>query len=276
MGRVLTPLVLAANDLQLVGGLDANQLGRDLGECADAAPCGLVVRDDAAQLIAESKAEAIIDFATPSASLALAKLAAQARLVHIIGTTGFSPQDETALAAAARHAVIIQSGNMSLGVNLMAGLVQQAARALGDDWDIEILEMHHRHKIDAPSGTALLLGAAATQGREHRGREHNAPQAGKIRQAGQLRQSGEPRQVGEIGFAALRGGSVVGDHAVIFATENEQIRISHRAEQRDIFARGAMQAARWGRGQPAGLYTMQHVLGFATADNKETNKQGGQ
>ena len=265
MGRVLTPLVLAANDLQLVGGLDTNQLGRDLGECADAAPCGLVVRDDAAQLIAETKAEAIIDFATPSASLALAKLAAQARLVHIIGTTGFSPQDETALAAAARHAVIIQSGNMSLGVNLMAGLVQQAARALGDDWDIEILEMHHRHKIDAPSGTALLLGAAASQGREH-----NAPQAGKIRQAGEL------RQAGEIGFAALRGGSVVGDHAVIFATENEQIRISHRAEQRDIFARGAMRAARWGRGQPAGLYTMQHVLGFATADNKETNKQDGQ
>ena len=270
MGRVLTPLVLAANDLQLVGGLDANQLGRDLGECADAAPCGLVVRDDAAQLITETKAEAIIDFATPSASLALAKLAAQARLVHIIGTTGFSPQDETALAAAARHAVIIQSGNMSLGVNLMAGLVQQAARALGDDWDIEILEMHHRHKIDAPSGTALLLGAAASQGREHKGREHNAPQAGELRQAGQL------RQAGEIGFAALRGGSVVGDHAVIFATENEQIRISHRAEQRDIFARGAMQAARWGRGQPAGLYTMQHVLGFATADNTETNKQDGQ
>ena len=263
MGRVLTSLVLAGDDLQLVGGLDTNQLGRDMAEGTDAAACGLLVRDDAAQLIATSKAEAIIDFTTPAASVALAKLAAQARIIHIIGTTGFSRDDEAELAAAARHAVIVKSGNMSLGVNLLAGLVQQAANALGDDWDIEILEMHHRHKTDAPSGTALLLGAAAARGRKV------ALETRKIATRDGI---GAPRQMGDIGFAALRGGSVVGDHEVIFATENEQIRIAHRAESRDIFARGALAAVRWAKGQPIGLYNMQHVLGFAATDNKDVGQ----
>jgi len=200
-----------------------------------------------------SQADGVIDFATPAASVELAALAAQARLVHIIGTTGFDADQEAQIAAAARHARIVKSGNMSLGVNMLAGLVRQAAAQLGDAWDIEIIDMHHRHKVDAPSGTALLLGAAAAQGR---GVDlDDAKESGSDG-------IGAPRAAGAIGFAALRGGSVVGDHEVILAGENEQIRLAHRAEDRDIFARGALKAALWAQDQSEGLYSMQQVLGL--------------
>lgn len=254
MGQTLTRLIMADDRFQLVGGLEAvgsAALGQDLATLAGLPPCGVVASDDALELL--SRADGIIDFTVPAATVELAGLAAQGRLVHIIGTTGFTAADDEKIAAAARHARIVKSGNMSLGVNLLAGLVEQAAAKLGDDWDIEILDMHHRHKVDAPSGTALLLGEAAAKGR------------GVTLDA--AKESGrdgicEPRREGAIGFAALRGGSVVGDHEVILAGENEQIRLTHRAEQRDIFARGALTAALWAQAQSEGLYSMRHVLGL--------------
>lgn len=184
--------------------------------------------EDPLPLIA--KAEALIDFTTPKNSVELAALAAQARIVHVIGTTGFSADDETRIRAAARHAVIIKSGNMSLGVNLLAALVKQAAKAL-PGFDLRILEMHHKHKVDAPSGTALLLGAAS---------ERN-----------------------DIEYASLRAGTIVGEHQVILAGPAERVILSHSAEDRRIFAAGALAAAKWGQGKKPGLYAMADVLGLS-------------
>ena len=254
MGQALTQLILADARVELVGGLEAegsDALGQDVAVLAGLAPCGITASDDALTLL--SQADAVIDFTVPSATVELAALAAQARIVHIIGTTGFTPDDEEKIAAAARHARIVKSGNMSLGVNLLAGLVAQAAQALGTDWDIEILDMHHRQKVDAPSGTALLLAEAAAGARD--------VALDDVKDSGRDGITGA-RQAGNIGIAALRGGSVVGDHEVIFAGENEQIRLSHRAEQRDIFARGALEAALWAHDKPQGLYAMRHVLGL--------------
>jgi 4-hydroxy-tetrahydrodipicolinate reductase len=254
MGRTLIRLIHADPALDLAGGLEAKDsaaLGQDLGVLAGGEKLGINASDDALALMAA--ADGVIDFTTPAASVELAGLAAQARSVHIIGTTGFDAAQEEAIAAAARHARIVKSGNMSLGVNVLAGLVKQAAAQLGDDWDIEILDMHHRHKVDAPSGTALLLGAAAADGR--------GVDLDDRRESGRDG-IGEPRATGAIGFAALRGGSVVGDHEVILAGENEQIRLVHRAEDRDIFARGALKAAQWAHDKSEGLYTMQNVLGL--------------
>lgn len=254
MGRVLIRLIDEQDGVELAGGLEAAgsaALGEDLGVLAGGEKLGLTASDDALTLM--SQADGLIDFTTPAASVELAALAAQARLVHIIGTTGFDAVQEEAIAAAARHARIVKSGNMSLGVNVLAGLVKQAAAQLGDEWDIEILDMHHRHKVDAPSGTALLLGAAAADGR-----------GVKLDAAKEGGRDGidAARSRGAIGFAALRGGSVVGEHEVILAGENEQIRLAHRAEDRDIFARGALAAALWAQQRPEGLYTMQDVLGL--------------
>ena len=254
MGQALTQLILADARVELVGGLEAegsDALGQDVAVLAGLAPCGVTASDDALTLL--SQADAVIDFTVPSATVELAALAAQARIVHIIGTTGITPDDEEKIVAAARHARIVKSGNMSLGVNLLAGLVAQAAQALGTDWDIEILDMHHRQKVDAPSGTALLLAEAAASARD--------VALDDVKDSGRDGITGA-RQAGNIGIAALRGGSVVGDHEVIFAGENEQIRLSHRAEQRDIFARGALEAALWAHDKPQGLYAMRHVLGL--------------
>jgi 4-hydroxy-tetrahydrodipicolinate reductase len=190
----------------------------------------------------------------PEATIALASLAAKNKIVHVIGTTGLSASDEKKIAAAARDAVIIQSGNMSLGVNLLAALSKRVARTLGDEFDIEILEMHHNKKVDAPSGTALLLGRAAAEGR--------GVDLGKRKVSARDGQTGA-RKPGDIGFAALRGGSVVGEHSVIFAGPAERIELVHRAEDRMIFARGALAAARWGKGKKPGLYSMADVLGLA-------------
>jgi 4-hydroxy-tetrahydrodipicolinate reductase len=197
--------------------------------------------------------EGVLDFATPAASLEAAALSAQARIIHVIGTTGFTAADEAQLEAAARHATIIKSGNMSLGVNLLSALVEQAARALDESFDIEILEMHHRHKVDAPSGTALLLGEAAALGRGIALSECSV----RTRDG----HTGE-RPAGAIGFAALRGGSVVGDHSVIFAGAGERLELSHRAQDRQIYARGAITAALWGQGRGPGLFSMRDVLGI--------------
>ncbi len=255
MGRTLARAILETPGFALAGALEragAPGFGADIGQLAGLAPCGVKVSGDPLPLIA--KADGVLDFTTPAASVELAGLAAQARIVHVLGTTGLSAADEKKLEAAARHAVIVKSGNMSLGVNLLAALAKRVAKVLGEDYDIEILEMHHNKKVDAPSGTALLLGRAAAEGRGVKLEERAV--RGRDGAVG-------ARKPGDIGFAALRGGTVVGDHAVIFAGPYERIELSHKAEDRMIFARGALAAAAWGRGKKPGLYSMADVLGLA-------------
>jgi 4-hydroxy-tetrahydrodipicolinate reductase len=254
MGRTLIRIVQEMPGATLAGAVErpgAAEIGTDAGTLAGLAPLGIAVTDDPLPLFA--RAAGVLDFTTPEASVGFAELAAQARIVHVVGTTGLGPAEEAALAAAARHAVIIRSGNMSLGVNLLVGLVRQAARALDADFDVEVLEMHHRHKVDAPSGTALMLGRAAAAGRGIELDGH----AVKSREG----HTGA-RKRGDIGFATLRGGGVVGEHTVLLAGEGETIELTHRAFDRAIFARGAVKAALWGRGRKPGLYDMSDVLGL--------------
>jgi 4-hydroxy-tetrahydrodipicolinate reductase len=197
--------------------------------------------------------DVLIDFSSPGALKDNLEDAMLAKKPIVIGTTGLETQHHHLIDTAAHSIPILQTGNMSLGVNLIAALVENAAARLGDDWDIEIVEMHHRHKVDAPSGTALLLGEAAARGRGIDMASHSERGRDGITGA---------RKRGDIGFAALRGGSVAGDHQVIFATDNERIEISHRAENRSIFARGAVKAALWLADQSAGRYDMKNVLGL--------------
>ncbi len=228
-------------------------LGKDAGEMAGAGTLDIPVTDD--PLNAFLHAEGVLDFTAPQASVNFSVLAAQARIVHVIGTTGCSAEDDAKFEAAGRHARVVKSGNMSLGVNLLGVLTEQAARALPSaGWDIEIVEMHHKHKVDAPSGTALLLGEAAAKGRGIDLAAHSV----RVRDG----HTG-PRPDGAIGFATLRGGSVVGDHSVLFAAEGELVTLSHSARDRSIFARGAVAAAVWARGQKPGYYSMLDVLGLS-------------
>lgn len=254
MGRELVRAIAAAPGCTLFGGIEAqghDLLGQDLGVLAGLGANGVPLSCDALPLIA--RADAIIDFTSPAATAAFAGLAANARIVHVIGTTGLDAAAESAITAAARHATIIKSGNMSLGVNVAAAITERMAAALDADWDIEIVEMHHRHKVDAPSGTALMLGKAAAKGR---GIDLTSASV-RVRDG----HTG-PRRRGDIGFATLRGGSVVGDHTVIFAGEGEEVSIRHHASDRNIFARGAVKAAIWGRGKGPGLFSMADVLGL--------------
>lgn len=255
MGRVLVRSVHEMNGVTLTGAIEHSgsiALGEDAGLLAGCGSMGVKITADALSAIAE--ADAILDFTSPPASVEIAALAAQARAVHVIGTTGLKEEDFTKIKAAARHAVIVQSGNMSLGVNLLAGLAAQVAKVLGADYDIEIVEMHHRMKVDSPSGTALLWGEAAARGRGIPLQGHAI--CGRDGHTG-------ARQPNDIGFASLRGGTVVGDHTIIFAGAGERIELTHKAEDRGIFARGAVQAALWGKGQKPGLYSMKDVLGLA-------------
>ncbi len=256
MGRMLVRSISETDGVVLCAALErpgSPVLGEDAGVLAGLAPLGVPVTEDA--LAAIVAADGILDFTAPAATLDFAALAAQARIVHVVGTTGLSDVDIGRLEAAARHAPIVRSGNMSLGVNLLAGLVRQAARALGADWDIEIVEMHHRMKVDAPSGTALLLGEAAAAGR--------ATDLGTAAVRGRDGLTGQ-RPPGAIGFAALRGGTVIGDHRVLFAGQGERIELSHFAEDRGIFARGAVRAALWAHSRKPGFYSMADVLGLDT------------
>ncbi len=249
-----TPGVVISGGFESAG---SKVLGEDIGVQAGLAPVGAVVTDDPAPVVAE--VDGIIDFSTPETSLRSVALAAQARIVCVVGTTGFAGADEERIRAAAHHGVIVKSGNMSLGITLLAGLVRHAAGVLGEAWDIEITEFHHRHKVDAPSGTALLLGEAAATGR------------GVSFEEVVLRgRDGQPglRPEGGIGFSVLRGGSVTGNHDVIFATEKEHLRLAHVAEDRSIFARGAVAACLWGRGRSPGLYTMEDVLNLSDRDGR--------
>ena len=255
MGRTLIRTIAEIPGARLCAAIEragSPDIGKDAGELSGIGANGIRIGDD--PLPAFAKADGVLDFTTPASSVEFSGYAAQARIAHVIGTTGCSAEDEAKIAAAARHATIVKSGNMSLGVNLLAILVEQAARALPpDDFDIEVLEIHHRHKVDAPSGTALLLGEAAAAGR---GIELNASSV-RVRDG----HTGA-RPAGSIGFASLRGGSVVGEHSVLLAGTGERITLSHQAEDRAIFARGAVKAALWARGKKPGLYSMHDVLGF--------------
>lgn len=256
MGQTLIRTIDAMQGVVLCAAIErpgSAFIGRDAGEMAGLGPSGVIISDDPLQAFVD--ADGVLDFTRPEASVEFSGLAAQARIVHVIGTTGCSPDDEERFRAAARHARIVKSGNMSLGVNLLGVLTAQAARALAPaDWDIEILEMHHKHKVDAPSGTALLLGEAAARGRGI----DLAAQSVRVRDG----HTGA-RPVGTIGFATLRGGSVIGEHSVILAGEGEQVTLSHSATDRGIFARGAVTAALWARDQKTGFYSMSDVLGLS-------------
>lgn len=254
MGRTLVRVIAETPGVELAGALEqpgSPLLGRDAGELAGLGHSGITLGADIGAVA--GAADAILDFTAPQATLVLAAAAAESGLVHVIGTTGFSAADEAAIEAASRRTVIVKSGNMSLGVNLLAALVKRVAATLDDAFDIEILEMHHNQKVDAPSGTALLLGRAAAAGRGVDFPASRVPARDGLTGA---------RNPGRIGFAALRGGTVVGDHYVIFAGAGERLELVHRAEDRSLFARGALKAAVWGRGRPAGLYSMADVLGL--------------
>lgn len=254
MGRTLIQQIHTTEGVSLSGGTEAPghaEIGADLGSLIGSDDLGLKVSDENLPLFANS--DAVLDFTVPAATLAHAALAAQARIVHVIGTTGLEDADEAKILAASKHARIIKAGNFSLGVNLVAELTRQLASTLGEEFDVEIIEMHHRHKVDAPSGTAMMLGEAAAEGRDRA--------LGEVAVRGRDGITGE-RRPGDIGFASLRGGNVVGDHTVIFAADNERIEITHRAADRAIFARGAIRAAIWGQDKDPGLYDMADVLGF--------------
>jgi 4-hydroxy-tetrahydrodipicolinate reductase len=255
MGQMLIETVNASDKAHLIGVTERPGhawIGQDLGLAMGGAKTGVMVHDDPLDLIV--RAQAVIDFTTPEATLAHAQLTAQARCVHVIGTTGLSDADIAALDAAARHAVIVRAGNMSLGVNLLTRLAQEVARALDADFDVEIVEAHHRHKVDAPSGTALMLGEAVARGR--------GVELSEVSDRGRDGMTGA-RTRGDIGFSAIRGGDIVGEHDVIFAGAGERIVLRHVATDRAIFARGALKAALWGQGKAPGHYSMMSVLGLA-------------
>jgi 4-hydroxy-tetrahydrodipicolinate reductase len=255
MGRALTRVIAETPGAILSGALEApgsELLGKDAGVLAGLPPNGVLLSADLWSLSAE--ADGILDFTVPRATIANVAIAAERGLIHIIGTTGLSISDDAVIQSVTSRAIVVKSGNMSLGVNLLAALVKRVAQSLDQDFDIEILEMHHRAKIDAPSGTALMLGEAAAAGRGVALGKHSA--RGRDGQTG-------ARKRGDIGFASLRGGSVTGDHSVIFAGAMERIELTHRAEDRTMFAQGAIKAALWARGKKPGLYSMTDVLGLS-------------
>ncbi|MCL6283646.1 4-hydroxy-tetrahydrodipicolinate reductase [Ruegeria sp. 2012CJ41-6] len=254
MGQMLIRTVRDSDKARLVGAVERkghDWVGRDVGEAMGGAPLGVIVSDD--PLEAFAPAQAIIDFTAPGATLEFAALAAQARAVHVIGTTGMSEEEIAALEPAARHAVIVRAGNMSLGVNLLTQLTKKVAAALDEDFDIEVIEAHHHHKVDAPSGTALMLGEAAAEGR--------GVALADVSDRGRDGITGA-RKRGDIGFTAIRGGDIVGEHDVLFAAAGERITLRHVATDRAIFARGALKAALWGQGKQPGQYDMVDVLGL--------------
>jgi 4-hydroxy-tetrahydrodipicolinate reductase len=255
MGQMLVAEVLAGEGLSLSGGTErpgSDAVGRDLGEVLGRGVLGVTIGSDAKALFSVS--DVVIDFTSPAAAAIHAHLAAETRTGYVLGTTGLDSEQEASLRQAATRTAVVWAPNMSVGVNLLFALVEQIAGSLDPaTYDIEILEMHHRHKVDAPSGTALGLGQAAARGR-----------GVKLDEVWQKSRDGHtgPRKAGDIGFATLRGGDVVGDHTVIFAADGERIEISHKASSRQIFAKGAVRAARWACGRPPGLYSMKDVLGL--------------
>lgn len=254
MGRALTRVISETKGATLAGALEApgsELLGKDAGVLAGLPANGVELSADLWTMSAN--ADGILDFTVPGATIANVAIAAQRGLVHVIGTTGLSSDDDAVIKSVTSRAVVVKSGNMSLGINLLAALVKRVAQSLDESFDIEILEMHHRAKIDAPSGTALMLGEAAAEGRKVALEAHSA--RGRDGHTG-------ARRTGDIGFASLRGGTVTGDHSVIFCGAMERIELTHRAEDRTMFAQGAVKAALWARDKKPGLYSMADVLGL--------------
>lgn len=257
MGQMLLKLLINAPGVVVVGGTERRgspAMGQDLGALAGVDPLGISVTEDASLLF--ETADVVVDFTNPSATVMHSGLAAKFGCAHVVGTTGLDADQIAAIGRAAQRTTIVLAANMSLGVNLLQQVVEEVARILDPEWDIEIVEMHHRHKVDAPSGTAIALGEAAARGRNV-----------ALRRVARRSRDGQvgPRQRGEIGFAALRGGDVVGDHTVIFAADGERVEITHKASSREIFARGAVKAVLWAAGKKPGLYNMRDVLGFSVA-----------
>ena len=255
MGRALMRAIADTEGCVVTGALEApgsELLGRDAGQLAGLEENGVKLSGDLWSL--SKDADGILDFTVPGATIANVAIAAERGLVHVIGTTGLSSSDDAVIHSVTKRAIVVKSGNMSLGVNLLAALVKRVAQSLDHGFDIEILEMHHKAKIDAPSGTALMLGEAAAEGRKVKLRDHSA--------RGRDGHTGE-RKAGDIGFASLRGGTAAGDHSVIFAGPSERITLAHHAEDRMIFAHGALRAAMWAHGKKPGLYSMADVLGLS-------------
>jgi 4-hydroxy-tetrahydrodipicolinate reductase len=254
MGRALIRTISETPGAVVAGALEApgsELLGQDAGILAGLPESGIKLSADLWTLSKE--ADGILDFTVPAATIANVAIAAQRGIVHVIGTTGLSSSDNAVIKSVTGQAIVVQSGNMSLGVNLLAALVKRVAQSLVDGFDIEVLEMHHKAKIDAPSGTAFMLGQAAAEGRGIALDQHSARGRDGITGA---------RKTGDVGFASLRGGTVAGEHTVIFAGPNERIELTHKADDRMIFANGALKAAMWAHGKKPGLYSMADVLGL--------------
>ena len=254
MGRALTRVIAETGGAVLAGALEApgsELLGKDAGVLAGLPANGIALSADLWSMSAN--ADGILDFTVPAATIANVAIAAQRGLVHVIGTTGLSASDDAVIKSVTSRAIVVKSGNMSLGVNLLAALVKRVAQSLDTSFDIEILEMHHKGKVDAPSGTALMLGEAAAAGRGITLEGHAARGRDGLTGA---------RRIGDIGFASLRGGTAAGDHSVFFSGPSERLVLSHHAEDRAIFAHGALKAALWAHGKQPGLYTMADVLGL--------------
>jgi 4-hydroxy-tetrahydrodipicolinate reductase len=252
MGRTIASQILQDPIVELSSGLiraESASAKGDLGEFLGFTKNGGKMLSDLDQFLASC--DAVIDFSSPALSLEIAKKCAESKKVLVCGTTGFSEEEKKLFASYAQHTAIIWSSNMSLGVNLLMNLAEKVAGILHDDFDIEIVEMHHKNKVDAPSGTALSLGAAVAKGR-----------GVDLQVAGKTTRSGKEakREKGEIGFAALRGGDVIGDHTVIFAGDGERVELTHKASNRDIYAKGAIRAAIWGSAKQPGFYSMRDVL----------------
>lgn len=252
MGKTLVQTVAGHASCKLAGGTEyaaSPAIGQDVAQVAGLEPCGIKILASAEELI--KNADAVIDFTTPENTLNTAALVAKHGKILVAGTTGFDTAQQAELKNHANKTPIVWSSNMSIGVNLLFAMVEQMVGILGPDYDIEILEMHHRHKKDSPSGTALSLGEAAAKGRKV-----HLKDVARYSRDGII---GE-RPIGEIGFATLRGGSVIGDHTVIFASDDDRIEITHKSSSRGIYARGAVQAALWAQNQKPGLYSIQDVV----------------
>ena len=254
MGQMLATQIVASDHMTLVGALERSGhpwLGQDIGTAMGGTALGITVTADPVAVFAQ--ADVVIDFTAPAATVAFSAQAAAAGIVHVIGTTGMTEQEIAALTPAAEQTVIVRAGNMSLGVNLLTQLTNRVAAALDAEYDIELIEAHHNKKVDAPSGTALMLGEAAAAGR--------GVALADVSDRGRDGITGA-RRSGDIGFSAIRGGDIIGEHDVMFAAAGERIILRHVASDRSLFARGALKAALWGQGRAPGHYSMLDVLGL--------------
>lgn len=253
MGRQVLAAALADPTLEVTGGLvrpGSAAVGADLGALVGLGPCGALASANAAALLADGRAQVLIDFSRPAATAAYAPLTAAHGCAFLTGTTGLTPEQLATVHAQANRIPVLIAANTSVGLTALLDLLPALARALGPDYDLEIVETHHRHKADAPSGTALALAQALAEATE-------APLDGRARFG---REGRAPRQRGEIGIHAVRAGGAIGEHRVILANEGEHLEIVHRATSRQTYALGAVRAAAWLAGQPPGLYTMRDVL----------------